>query len=375
MVNKYDIGIYRLEFPLCSETFISEQARHMRKYCPFFIVTTKKGPIEIPYVALSDHDFYQIRYRLMISTKIPSFFIRNSNLSNLKLIHAHFGPDAVYALALSDALRIPLITTFHGYDITINESCYSGVVLKHYLRGRKKLMDQGAAFIAVSKFIQNKLDEKGFPTNKIIQHYIGVDVEKFSPVKIKNNDRYILSVGRHTQKKGIDTLLRAFQKIAHKHKDVSLIQVGDGPMSRELQALVVTYKLEKRVKFIGSQPHHKVLSLMQNAEIFALPSQTAINGDSEALGIVFNEASACAIPVVSTMHGGIPEAVLHKETGILSPEKDERSLADNIDVLLSDKGLCADMGRRGREYVCDVFDIRKQMVKLERIYDKFIETR
>jgi len=375
MDDNNTIGIFRLEFPLRSETFIMEQAGHLRNHRPFFIVTTKKAPIELPYVALSDHDLFRIRYRLMMLTNNLSFYIHKMKNMNMKLIHAHFGPDAIYALSLSNALNIPLITTFHGYDITITDSYYYGIVLKHYLRGREKLKEQGAAFIAVSKFIEKKLIEKGFPRNKIIQHYIGVDVDKFKPVKIRNKGRYILSVGRHTQKKGIDTLLRAFRKIAHKHSDVSLIQVGDGPMFRELNTLVETLNLRKQVKLIGAQSHHKVLSLMQQAEIFVLPSQTALNGDSEALGIVFNEASACEIPVVSTLHGGIPEAVLHNETGILSPEKDERTLAESLDILLSDEELRAKMGRRGREYVCDVFDIRKQAAKLERIYDNLIESR
>jgi len=375
MVDDNNIGIFRLEYPLRSETFISEQAANLRTYSPFFIIANKKGPVEFPYVALSDHDFFRIRYRLMMLTKNQTFFTHDMNIKKIRLVHAHFGPDAIYALSLSNALGLPLVTTFHGYDITISDKWHYGIVLKHYLHGRKKLKEQGAAFIAVSKFIEKKLLEKGFPKNKIIQHYIGVNVDKFRPARIKNNGRYILSVGRHTQKKGIDTLLRAFRMIAHKHSEVILIQVGEGPMYDELNALVKTLNLTKQVKFIGAQPHQRVLSLMQHSEIFALPSQTALNGDSEALGIVFNEASACEIPVVATMHGGIPEAVLQNETGILSPEKDEQSLAESLDLLLSDKGLREKMGRRGREYVCDVFDIKKQAVKLERIYENIIETR
>ena len=109
---------------------------------------------------------------------------------------------------------------------------------------------------------------------------------------------------------------------------------------------------------------------MQQAEVFVLPSQTAEDGDSEALGIVFNEASACCVPVVSTWHGGIPEAVLHGETGLLCQERDDTALAEHIDLLLRDRALALRLGRRGREYVCEMFDIRKQTPKLEALYDE-----
>ncbi len=140
-------------------------------------------------------------------------------------------------------------------------------------------------------------------------------------------------------------------------------------MTAGLNALATALGINNCVRFLGAQPHETVLNLMRGAEIFALPSQTAKNGDSEALGIVFNEASACGVPIVSTWHGGIPEAVLDGETGFLVPERDDAALAEKLDTLLSDRALGEKMGQRGREFVCEVFDIRKQTVKLEGIYD------
>ena len=100
------------------------------------------------------------------------------------------------------------------------------------------------------------------------------------------------------------------------------------------------------------------------------PARQAKNGDSEALGIVFNEASSCGIPVVATWHGGIPEAVLDGETGFLVQEKDDAALAERLDSLVSDADLARRMGRRGRDYVCEVFNLHKQTLLLEQIYDE-----
>ena len=163
--------------------------------------------------------------------------------------------------------------------------------------------------------------------------------------------------------------MRAFARIAVKHPSVWLIQVGRGELTAELQKLTKQLGIDNRVRFLGAQPHETVLQLMQQAEIFALPSQIAKSGECEGLPIVILEASACGVPVVSTYHSGIPEAVIDGETGFLVSEKDEKSLAEKLDILLSDRALGKKMGQQGRELINERFDIRKQTAKLEAIYD------
>jgi glycosyltransferase involved in cell wall biosynthesis len=367
-----EIGIYRKAFPRISETFIKEQACNLCQYQPVFITCKVLNEIPFPNISISPNDFLRIKETIYYLTRSPSLFSKLDSLRKLSLIHGHFGPDGVYAMALAEKLKIPFLVTFHGYDITISRQAIwrNGPLLYYQLLWHEEeLKVKASAFIAVSNFIRKKLIQQEYPDDKIIQHYIGVDTERFFPSAIKSKERYILSVGSHKQKKGIDTLLRAFARISSKHPEVLLLQVGAGSMTSKLYELAKVLGISERTHFLGAQPHATVTNLMHGAEIFALPSQTADNGDSEALGIVFNEASACGLPVVSTWHGGIPEAVLDGETGFLVPEKDDAALADKLDILLSDRALGEKMGRRGREFVCDVFDIRKQTVKLEAIYD------
>ena len=369
-----EIGIYRRVFPLISEAFIKEQTHNMMRYKPTFISSTLLSEIPQQNVSLSENDVFGIRQALFLLTRFPILFKQLERLGKLALIHAHFGPDGVYAMAIAEKLKIPFLVTFHGYDITISRTGIwrTGKLLYYQLIfHEEELKRKASAFIAVSQFIRSKLIEKGYPEEKIIQHYIGVNTEKFSPSSKGSDERYVLCVGRHIQKKGIDTLLRAFAQVARKHPSVSLIQVGTGPMTAELQALATVLGINNRVRFLGAQPHEEVLKLMRGAEIFALPSQTAKDGNCEGLPIVLNEASACGIPVVSTWHSGIPEAVLDGETGFLVPERDDSALAEKLDTLLSDRALGKKMGQLGRLFVCEVFDIRKQTVKLEAIYDSF----
>ena len=365
------VGIYLRTFPNISEAFVKEQAHRMTRYEPTIIASNLVNKTQLQNVSLSCNDFLGIKQLIHILTRSPNLFRQLDVLEKLLLIHAHFGPNGVYAMTLAERLKIPFLVTFHGYDITISRTAIwrTGKFLYYQLLfHEEELKKKASAFIAVSHFIRSKLLEKSYPEEKIIQHYIGVDTEKFSPSS-RTDERYILCVGRHTQKKGIDTLLRAFARIARKHPSISLIQVGTGPMTASFHALTKVLGIDNRVHFLGAQPHETVLNLMRGAEIFALPSQTAKNGDCEGLPIVINEASACGVPIASTWHSGIPEAVLDGDTGFLVPEKDDAALAERLDVLLSDRALGKKMGQLGREFVCEVFDIRKQTVKLEAIYD------
>jgi colanic acid/amylovoran biosynthesis glycosyltransferase len=361
-----EIGIYRKAFPRISEAFITEQAQSLIRYNPTFIACSILDRIPFPHVSISDADFYRVKEIFYYLTRSPKLFRHLDSLKKISLIHAHFGVDGIYAMALAEKLQVPFIVTFHGYEITTSRQAiwHDGPLLLYQLIWHEEeLQKKASAFIAVSNFIRNKLLEKGYPQEKICQHYIGVDISKFSPSDQKSDERYIFCVGRHIEKKGIDVLLRAFARVANKHPSVSLIQVGAGKMTDNLHSLAEKLGIKNRVRFLGAQPHKVVLKLMRGAEVFALPSQTAKNGNSETLGIVFNEASACAIPVVATWHGGIPEVVVDRETGFLAPEKDDVALAEKLDILLSDRALAMKMGQRGREFVCDVFDLCKQTNK------------
>jgi glycosyltransferase involved in cell wall biosynthesis len=347
----------------------------MKEYTPLFLLRTKLQEIKFQSIAISDFDSLGLRQKLFALTRSPFLFGHHPELERLSLIHAHFGPDGVYAMSLADKLKIPFLVTFHGSDITrshrsllrsMKPSAY------HFLWSEKKLKNKSAAFIAVSHFIKTKLIENGYPKEKIIQHYIGVDTQKLIPGEGNNKEQYILNVARHFPVKGLDTLLRAFAIASKKHNNISLIQVGAGPLSVQLLKLTEELGIQERVRFLGAQPHNQVIELMRDATIFVLSSQKTIDGSEEGLSIVLNEASACGVPVIATLSGGIPEVVLDGKTGFLVPEKDHNIMAEKIDILLSNKTLSKEMGKCGRDYVCEVFDIRKQTAKLENIYAPLI---
>lgn len=284
------------------------------------------------------------------------------------LIHAHFGTDGVLAQTFSMALSLPLIVTFHGFDATTKDEFANRSFYSHrkYIRRREHLIKGCTKFIAVSEFIKGKLLEQGFPEEKIVVHYIGVDINKFQPSPKVIRRPIILFVGRLVEKKGCTFLIRAMQDVQKHIPEAELVVIGDGPLRKRLQ-----YEAERSLRkfqFLGVQPHNVVKEWMDRAKIFSVPSITAECGDAEGFGLVFAEAQAMGVPVVSFQSGGISEAVSNGETGFLLPEKDWEGLAEYITLLFSDKVLWERMSKAGPERVRDKFNLEKQTGILEGLY-------
>jgi glycosyltransferase involved in cell wall biosynthesis len=148
--------------------------------------------------------------------------------------------------------------------------------------------------------------------------------------------------------------------------------IGDGPLRSRLETLA--RELNVRCRFLGVQPASTVREALQRAQIFCVPSVTAANGDSEGLGMVFAEAQAMGVPVVSTRHGGIPEVVSDRVTGLLAPERDHEALADSLCLLLGNEDLWQAFRAAGLQHVEQRFDLKRQTALLEAVYDRVLTT-
>ena len=285
-----------------------------------------------------------------------------------QLVHAHFGTSALAALRISRKMKCPLIVTFHGRDATMTPAqarrSFRG---RDLLRAKETIAREATSIIAVSKFIRGRLLEAGYPQEKIVLHYNGVDTSAFSPDASISREDSILFVGRLVEKKGCIYLLQAMERIREKRPDISAIILGDGPDSEELQSFSKQNRLN--VEFLGFQPPEVVKSWMNRVKLLALPSVTARDGDSEGLPTVLLEAQSMGLPVVGTRHSGIPEALVEGQTGYLVDERDSESLADRLNTLLSNPERLISFGVNARAHVCDSFDLRRQTKKLESLYD------
>jgi glycosyltransferase involved in cell wall biosynthesis len=120
----------------------------------------------------------------------------------------------------------------------------------------------------------------------------------------------------------------------------------------------------ERVTLVGAVPHGRVIELMQTAAIFTLPAVIASDGDRDGIPNVILEAMAMSLPVVSTLHSGIPEAVIDGITGLLVEPKDVDALVGAITRLLDEPDQALRMGQEGRDLVAQRFDLTQNVARL-----------
>ena len=280
-------------------------------------------------------------------------FLEEIRSARPTLIHAHFAPDGVHALPLAAELNLPLLVTLHGYDVTAQDDSRNPLHQILRQRGLDNLRVRATLFLCVSEFIRERAIAAGFPADKLLVHHIGVDVSSFQPSAQTDSSNTILFVGRLTEKKGCEYLIRAMRQVRQQVPSAQLIVAGDGPLRSSLEQLA--RKTGTAVTFTGRLGHDAVRKYMENARVFAIPSVTAPNGDSEGLPMVLIEAQAMGIPVVATRHAGIPEGILDGERGLLCDEFDVTGLARHIAHLLTNQQLWNDHHQRGPAFVREHF--------------------
>jgi colanic acid/amylovoran biosynthesis glycosyltransferase len=270
----------------------------------------------------------------------------------------HFGPNGrrIARLRRAGLLRGKIATVFHGYDmsrylITAGPNAY------------ERLFEEGELFLPVSDFWRRRLIELGCPPEKIAVHHMGIDLSKF-PVPERRallddgNTVRLLSVARLVEKKGIEYAIRAvasLREVAGRRIEYGIL--GDGPLRGRLEKLVRELNAGDSVKLVGEADEAGVRAAMRGADIFVAPSVVAEDGDMEGVPVSIMEAMACGLPIVSTLHSGIPELVRDKVSGYLVPEHDTDALSRALTQLIYDPRLRRRMGNAGRAAVERGYDL------------------
>ena len=356
-------------------TFVRAQAEALTKFVPYYIGSRSfgHGGLKLPQertLVINRHGT-DVGKILEIPFKVlgydPIFFHTAEQLHPV-LVHAHFGEGAAMALPLVKRLGVPLIVTFHGCDATVRQKdiCKPHYTMRLYWRKMESIKRRATLFIAVSEFIRDSLLAQGYPPDRILVHYIGVDTEFFRPDPSSIRHPVVLFVARLEEKKGCDYAIRAMELVQQDVPEWEFVVIGDGNLRSELER--EARKRLRLVRFLGMQPQTVVREWMNRASIFCVPSIVARDGDAEGFGLVFAEAQAMGLPVVSFRSGGVPEAVAHSETGFLAAEKDWGAIANYIRLLIGRPDLWRCMSETGRRRVTDHFNLRLQTRKLESLY-------
>lgn len=372
MGGETPIIIYRDGLLAYSETFVRDQAEGLEGFTPYYAGSRRVEGLDLPEgrtVVVNgggpSGKAAEVLYKL--SGVAPGFYRRVEGIRPA-LVHAHFGPDGVSAIPLARRLGAPLLTTFHGFDATMTDEHARRSFYRHraYLRGRERLQHEGKLFLAVSEYIKRRLVDVGFPPEKVVVHYNGVRTDLFRPDPGVEREPVVLFVGRLVEKKGCEYLVRAMSLVQETVPEAELVVAGTGPLREGLEGLAA--RTLGRYRFLGALPPGEVRAWMGRASVLSVPSVTASTGDAEGFGLVFAEAQAMGLPVVSFDGGPIPEVVAHGETGFLAPERDWEALAAYISRLLEDGSLRDRMGEAGTQRVREKFDLRERTRALEGVY-------
>ena len=264
------------------------------------------------------------------------------------LLNAHYASGYGTTMALS-GFHPTLLSVWGSdvYDFPF-ESALKGRLLRWNLRRATTIASTSHA---MAQQVRRLTPER----TEIAVTPFGVDLARFAPTpSLRTRGQLTIGIVKTLAPKyGIDLLLRAFAGLLQ-DADVRalpatcrLLIVGDGPQRAALEALRSELGIERHTEFAGAVAHADVPAWLNRFDIYAAPSRL----DSESFGVAVIEASACALPVVVSDAGGLPEVVRHGETGLVVRRNDVAALQAALKCLLLDLALRQNLGRCGRAHV------------------------
>lgn len=285
---------------------------------------------------------------------LKKFFLKNK----IDTVLINYGISAAHIMPVCRKINLPIVVIFHGHDATDKK------LIRTYTKKYKQLFNYSSGIVAVSNDMRDKLIVLGADSLKVSVIPCGVNLEKFVPSH-ENKKPIFLAVGRFVDKKGPLFTIRAFHEVWKKYPESKLIMVGAYKgLYKSCVQLVNALDMADAVSFPGSIKHDEVQKLMAGAFAFVQHSMTAPNGDMEGTPVSILEAAATGLPVISTLHGGIKDAVIHARTGYLTAEGNTQAMAGFMIHLLENPAHAREMGKAARNHITLHYDQKKQLKKL-----------
>jgi colanic acid/amylovoran biosynthesis glycosyltransferase len=288
--------------------------------------------------------------------------LRRKNVEHLHIHFAHVPTQiGMYAAALAG---IPFSFMAHANDIFERP-----LLIKEKIKRSHRT-------ISISSFNIDIMANYGGDRQKIDIVRCGVDSTADT---IKENDKnvhgpfVIGTLGRLVEKKGIDTLIRSAETLKRKKIDFQVQIAGDGPLHDQLIKQVEAAHLTQEVIFLGALPHSQVLEWMKTLDAFVLAGKKDSNGDMDGIPVVLMEAMNFGIPVVSTRLSGIPELVIHDETGLLCDPENDKQLAIALIDISKSKELVQRLTEAAKQHIINEFDQKLNASRLLNMFNSSVK--
>ena len=362
---KARVAVFSARFLPYSETFVHDELRAHSRYEAHVFCGRRLHAERFPFEPVFSGG------RWFEYTRVAPALDQRLADGSYTLAHAHFGGGGIYALPFARRHRLPLVVTFHGYDVPLlgsGERLYP----KYWAYGlfAPAVLREMTLGLCASVELYELLRELGVPAERLRVHTLGIDVDRFVPgPRAANDEPLVVMVGRFVPKKGHVYGIRAFAEARRRTGKGRLLLVGDGELRARLEATVRDEGVAVHVTFAGALDHAAVATLLGKAQALLAPSVTTVDGDRESGTLVVKEASAAgAVPIV-TWHGGHPEIVEDGRTGFLVPERRVDALAARLEQVLGDAELRARLAAAARAKMLAEYDNRARVAALEQAYD------
>ena len=282
-----------------------------------------------------------------------------------QLVHVYYGHKAVHFHDMIRAWGGPFVVSFHGVDVSkfLGESDYADRL--------KQVFAEAKLVMARSQSLLDRLVQLGCPREKLRMNRTPIPLEHLAATVRRppaDGQWRLVQACRLIQKKGILTTLKALAIVKEKYPQVRYVLCGEGPLKPKIEESIKKRGLEDNVELLGWLDQQQLLEQYRIAQMFLHPSEKTKEEDQEGIPNSMLEAMATGLPVVATLHGGIPEAVTNGHDGLLVPEKSPEELAAAILKLMDDASELERVSCAAAASVRANFGSEAQVAAMEDVY-------
>jgi len=372
-------------------TFLKREMRHIYRqvagleaFRTFVITRSRENAQEYPFpdveILPRPRIFFLLRFYKKYLAGEEALFYRGEykqlttllERRNPDLVHVYFGHTGVHLLPFIRAWKGRTLVSFHGMDIMPREQ------EPGYSDRLGELLRTLPMVLARSESLAARLVSMGCAPEKIHINRTGIPLERFpfAPrTPPPDGAWHIVQASRLIEKKGLDNTLQAFAIFHKTHPAARLTLAGDGPLLEQLRQEAAALGVGQAVRFAGFQSQEDLAALYASAHLFMHPSRLTAKQDQEGVPNSMLEAMSTGLPVVATLHGGIPEAVENGRDGLLTPENDAPALAASLEQIAGDPALFTRLGANASRSVREKFEQTAAIRSLEGFYRELIEAR
>ena len=344
---------------------------HTRKWCSYFI----KLGYEIHVISLNDGEIPGVKVHSLgikvnnsgdkLLGKINYLFYANK----VKKLVKEISPDILHAHYATSYGYLGGKCNFHPYIISVwGSDVYDfpkrNSICKAFVKSNLSKAD---VILSTSKAMAEETNKY---TDKIIEITpFGVDINMFKPKENKYEAREKIIIGTVKTLEplyGIDYLIKAFAALAHKYNNIFLEIAGPGSQRKVLEELCNALGVDNRVKFLGFINQNQVVEAFNRFDIAVFPSL------HESFGVAAVEAQACGTAAIVSNVGGLPEATCPDKSSIVVSSMNVEELANAMEKLILDEDLRISMGKYGRRFVIENYNVKDNFNKVDNIYKNIL---